>query len=94
MPVFDDEYYGEDQTYDVNTVIVVQALSAGFNSGDFTKITINDKKVEIQGQMYKNRPRGLHIVILNPANAMVEISQVFDTFTSSDEFHEFIGQKF
>ena len=44
--------------------------------------------------MYKNRPRGLHIVIINPTNAMVEISQVFDTFTSSDEFHEFIGQKF
>ena len=34
--------------------------------------------------------RGLHIVVINPANGKTRFTRVFDTYKSSDELDKFI----
>ena len=46
-------------------MILVQANSAGFEGGNFAKITVNDVPIFIEENETKNT-RGLHIVVINP----------------------------
>lgn len=75
-----------------NQIFVVQAISAGFSSGNFAKIVINDSQVFVDKNESGNY-RGLHIVVVNPKDANVEVSKVFDTYMSSDKLEEFIDKQ-
>ena len=74
-----------------NQIFVVQAISAGFSSGNFAKIVINDSQVFVEKNESGNY-RGLHIVVVNPKDANVEVAKVFDTYLSSDKLEEFIDK--
>lgn len=50
--------------------VVVQATSAGFNGGNFAKITLNGKPVGIHPNE-NGSDRGLHIVVIDPLNGAV-----------------------
>lgn len=70
-------------------MITIQAKSAGYQGGDHAHITINGMLVKI-GMNENGNQRGLHIAIINPYNGAVDHAQVFDTYTSSEEFDDFI----
>lgn len=59
-------------------VVIVQAISSGFNGGNYAEITLNGSKVWIEKNDH-NHFRGLHIVIINPLNGKLLFGQVFDT---------------
>lgn len=67
----------------------IKASSAGFNSGDFAKISINDIEVQVEANT-DNHYRGLHMVIVNPNNGFVNSAKVFDTYKTSEHFDNFI----
>lgn len=69
--------------------MVIQATSAGHYAGGFVNITINEVAIQMD-QNEDNKYRGLHIVIINPFNGMVEVAKVFDTYKDSDGFDTFI----
>ena len=69
--------------------MVIQVISAGFEAGNFAKITINDTPVLIE-KNESNNHRGLHIIIINNTNGTIELAKCIDTYTSSDEFHRII----
>ena len=68
-------------------VLVVQVESAGFDAGNFAKISINDVAVQV-AKNENGHYRGLHIVIINSLDGKVELSQVFDTYKTSKGFYE------
>lgn len=68
---------------------VVEAMSAGKDAGDFAKIIINDEIVEME-RNENYHFRGLHIVVLNPYNGEIVFKKVFDTYTTSALFDDFI----
>ena len=70
-------------------LISIQARSAGFESGNFGVITINDVPV-MTAKNENGHYRGLHIVVINPTNGKVEAAKVFDTYVSSDALDGFI----
>ena len=65
--------------------------SAGFNAGNYAKISINDVPVVFERNENRNF-RGLHIVIINSKDGKVEMTKIFDTYDSSKEFEKFITQ--
>ena len=74
-------------------MILIQASSAGFEGGNFEKITINDVKVSVEKNESDNL-RGLHIVIIDPSNGKVTTAKAFDTYTkhqSTSAIAEFIN---
>ena len=52
-------------------VILVQATSAGYKSGNFAKITINEQAIMVENNIH-NHDRGLHIVVINPLDGEIE----------------------
>ena len=71
----------------------MSVVSAGQKAGSSAKITVNDAAVEME--MNKNKHyRGLHIVILNPADYKAVVAKVFDTYESSEELEAFISNDF
>lgn len=68
---------------------MIQCKSAGFDSGNYAKISMNDFSVEVE-RNYQNHYRGLHIVVINPNNGKVESANVFDTYESSKHLDIFI----
>ena len=73
-----------------NKMVIIQAQSSGFNSGNEANITIHDVPVELANNE-NNHDRGLHLVVINPTNGMVETAQVFDTNDTSNRFNEFVS---
>ena len=73
-------------------VIVVQAVSSGFEAGNMAEITINDKAVKMSPNKSYHF-RGLHIVIINKRTGNVELARVFDTYKKGDSFDEFINRE-
>lgn len=71
--------------------IVIHVESSGYNGLNFATIAINDKPVEMQLNS-SNHKRGLHVVVINPADGEVEYAQVFDTYKSSEELDAFISE--
>ena len=71
------------------SLIFIQAQSAGFDGGNLARITINGTSVNIEKNVNGNY-RGLHLAIINPFNGNVESAQVFDTYKSSEQLDEFI----
>lgn len=67
----------------------MQVTSSGFNGKNKAKIYINSVKVKFDLNE-NNNERGLHIALINPYNGYLKTCYIFDTFASSDEFHEFI----
>ena len=72
-------------------VILVQATSAGYKSGNFAKITINEQAIMVENNIH-NHDRGLHIVLIHPYTGGVSLAQVFDTYKSSETFDRFIKE--
>lgn len=68
---------------------VVQAVSAGFEAGNFAKIIIDNKPVKLP-KNENGHHRGLHLVVMNSSNGQVEFCKVFDTFKSSSALEEFL----
>ena len=87
LEVDSDSYYIDDERY--KQIYVIQASSAGHSFGTFSRITINDEKVNFQPNE-NNHDRGLHIVIINPFNGQIESAKVFDTYESSAALNKFI----
>lgn len=46
------------------------------------KITVNEVPVAVE-KNENNHYRGLHIVVVNPANEKVEMARAFDTYETS-----------
>ena len=69
-------------------VLVVQAISSGFDGKNDAKIMINDLPL-ILGKNENGNFRGLHIVTINPDDGKVAEAKVFDTYKSSYTFDEF-----
>ena len=63
--------------------------SAGFEDGNIAEIRLNGNLIYVE-KNESNHYRGLHIVIVNPANGKVEFAQVFDTHKAPDNFDNFI----
>ena len=61
---------------------VVQIKSAGYNAGNFSKISVNGEEVDID-KFENSGSRGLHIVILDMMDDSLVLSEVFDTYKSS-----------
>ena len=59
--------------------MVCMAESAGFDNGNFAKITINGEQVKLDPNEHGHN-RGLHIVVVNPEDGKIELAQVFDTY--------------
>ena len=73
--------------------MVVQVISRGFNAGNSCDITINNEKLNIPENINGN-DRGLHLVMINRSNLLVEFSKVFDTYKSGEEFDDFLRNKY
>ena len=69
--------------------LLVTAGSAGFEGGNFARIMINGEAVTMECNDNFNY-RGLHIVVVDPADGQVKTAKVFDTYEYSDGFDEFI----
>ena len=54
-------------------------------------IKINEVEVKCKLNEHKN-DRGVHIVIINPKNGVVEQARIFDTYRSSQRFEDFISK--
>ena len=72
------------------TALLIQATSAGFESGNAATIVINHVPITLQNNE-NGHDRGLHIVLVNPADAKVEFAKVFDTHESSQHLDNFIA---
>lgn len=68
----------------------MQVSSAGYNGGNLAKITIDGVPVRCEKNS-QGHYRGLHIVIINPANGEVALAKVFDTYKYSKAFDDFIA---
>ena len=69
--------------------MVVQASSAGYDAGNYAKITINDIPLDIKPND-NGHFRGLHIVVINPHTGTIETQKAFDTWKGPEEFDNFI----
>lgn len=69
--------------------MVVQASSAGFDSGNYASITLNGVAVEVEPNSSQHH-RGLHVVVIDPKNFKVQVAKAFDTYHSPQEMEEFI----
>ena len=86
-----DEYPKTIDPETKKTVMVVQVQSAGYKGGNFAKITINDLPVEILGDNNQNPSQwGLHVVLINNTNGIVEAAKSFDTYEHSRVINAFI----
>ena len=63
-------------------LIVLQASSSCFKSINQAKITINDKKIDVDPNE-NGHTRGLHLAVINPNNGKVVYTSVFDTYQGS-----------
>ena len=63
-------------------MLIVKVESAGFDAGNFAKISINDKAIDCEPNEYQHF-RGLHIVVIHPTNGEVKFAKVFDTYQES-----------
>ena len=74
--------------------MVIQAVSAGYNAGNFAKITINDILInpEAKASDIGRTNRGLHVIIMDSADGSISLCLVFDTYKSSDEFEDWISK--
>ena len=70
--------------------LVVQASSSGFLGKNYAKITLNDFIIECENNE-NDHYRGLHVVIFNPFEGLIESAKVFDTYKRSAAFDDFIG---
>ena len=69
-------------------MMLIQAQSAGFQTGDFAIIKINNKQHMFKAND-KGTYRGMHVCILNGKTGNVMWSEIFDTYHSSDAFEYF-----
>ena len=76
----------------------MQVLSAGYDGENFAQIKVNDVTVEMEANQENiesdndRHLRGLHICVIDPKTGEIEKAQVFDTYTSSAIFEEFIDE--
>ena len=68
---------------------MISASSAGFNGANYAKITLNGFQVQVEKNENEHY-RGLHIVVFNPYNGLVDSAQVFDTYKTSTNLENFI----
>ena len=80
---------GTDTKTSQQKTYIIQASSAGFEGGNYAKISINNIPVRLEQNKSLNM-RGLHLVIINPSNGNIEFSKVFDTYSSSTDIDHFI----
>ena len=69
--------------------MIIQVKSAGFDSGNFAKITINEVPIVLKPNS-NDHYRGLHIVLVSLLNKKIIFAKVFDTYKSSVDFDKFI----
>lgn len=70
-------------------VMVVTVSSAGFEAGNFAKMTINETQIDFPAS---NSGRGLHMAIIDPRTGKLKMGAIFDTYKSSDSLNEFIAK--
>ena len=73
--------------------LVIQVISRGFNAGNSCDIMINNISLKIPENI-NGHDRGLHFVMINISNLLVEFSKVFDTYKSGEEFDDFLKNKY
>jgi hypothetical protein len=71
-------------------MLVISAESAGFEAGNFAKIMLNGRQVQVEANENDDH-RGLHLVVFNPKSGAVEAAKAFDTYESSAALDGFIG---
>lgn len=85
--IIDDAMARKPKKYN-DKMVLIQAQSAGFQTGDFAIIKVNN-----QQHMFKPNDkgtyRGMHVCILNGKTGNVMWSEIFDTYHSSDAFEYF-----
>lgn len=67
--------------------MVVKAVSAGYDAGNFAHISINNESVTIN-QNENGNFKGLHIVLLNGKTGKMETIECFDTSDKKMECEE------
>ena len=77
------------ESEDDGDVYVVQVSSAGYNGGDFAKITVNNVPIFMEKNESQHY-RGLHIVLIDSNTGSIKLAKVFDTYKSSKAFDNFI----
>ena len=75
-----------------SNTLVIKASSAGFEGGNYAKISINDVHIHVEVNE-SHHHRGIHIVTFNPANGRIDKAKVFDTFKSGKSFDDFIDRE-
>ena len=69
--------------------IIVKTISGGFNAGNFAKIILNNKQIDVEKNQFGHY-RGLHVVAICPSTGKVNFARVFDTYKSSEAFEHLI----
>ena len=70
----------------------IEVTSAGFEAGNYAKITVNDEQIQVTANPGDNHSRGLHLVVINQADEKIVIAQVFDTYKTSGHLERFIDE--
>ena len=76
----------------MNKDFEINISSAGFQAGDYAKITLNGIKIYLQSNE-NSHYRGLHVVIINNTNGQIELAQVFDTYKNPVAFDKLTRRK-
>ena len=81
-----NEYANIQNNHQLNdNNICIQVISAGYDAGNYAKISINNIPIIMQPNLNQHY-RGLHVIVINPENARIASLNVFDTYSSSNEF--------
>ena len=75
-----------------NKMILISVSSAGYMGGNFAKVTINGVPIWFDRNEHDHF-RGLHLVVINPANGQVVLAKVFDTFRTCAALDELISSR-
>lgn len=66
--------------------------SAGFEAGNYARITLNDVEVPVNKKNLNGTDRGLHVVILDTSTMEVVQQEVFDTHETSTVLELYISR--
>lgn len=69
--IINEELQNDVENTAKSKFVVIKVQSAGFNSKNFARISLNEEKLELE-RNEEYHFRGLHVVIINPLTGKVE----------------------